>query len=58
MARRTLTAYGNQDDQDKLAVLAQEQGISVSAWIVKTIRDEYLRHFGGYPPKSLLRNPE
>ena len=52
--KRTLTAYGTQLDQDRLAVLAEQAGVSVSTWIVDKIRTDYERQFGQTPP-SLLR---
>lgn len=58
MRRRTLTAYGTQEDQDKLALLAKESGLTVSSWVVSQIRQEYKRAFGDLPPLSLLSNGE
>ena len=53
---RTLTAYGTQLDQDRLAVLAEQAGLTVSTWIVEKIRSDYERLFGDTPPE-LLRKP-
>lgn len=56
MRSRTLTAYGTEDDQQKLAVLAEQSGDTASTWIVKKIQAEYRALFGDTPPQ-ILRKP-
>lgn len=56
MRKRTLTAYGEVLDQEKLAVLAQEAGCTVSTWIVQHIRNEYQRLYGDTDPQLLRKN--
>ena len=56
MRSRTLTAYGTEDDQQKLAVLAEQSGVTVSTWIIKKIQAEYQALFGDTPPR-VLRKP-
>lgn len=56
MRTRTLTAYGSEDDQQKLAVLAEQSGVTVSTWIVKKIQADYEALFGDTPPQ-VLRKP-
>lgn len=56
MRKRTLTAYGTELDQAKLAVLAEQSGDTVSTWIVKRIQEDYARKFGETDP-AVLRKP-
>lgn len=58
MARRTLTAYGSQDDQNKLTALAKDAGLTSSGWIVAMIRREYERQFGNTPAETIVGKPE
>jgi len=53
--RNTLTAYGTDLDQQKLAVLAEQSNNSASTWIVRQIRSEYSRLFGDEPPEKLRK---
>ena len=57
MARnQTITAYAREDDQQRLAVLAEQSGISASTWIVQQIQKEYSRLFGDTPPRQLRKS--
>lgn len=56
MRNRTLTAYGTQADQDKLAVLAEQSGETASTWLIKKIQDEYRRLYGETPPHLLRKS--
>jgi hypothetical protein len=57
MKNKPLIAYGNQEDRDKVAALAAHQGISVSAWILKAVREAYARRFGDAPAGTLHGKP-
>lgn len=57
MRKRQLTAYGTVDDQNKLTVLAETSGDTVSTWIVRRIQEEYARLYGDTPPELLMRKP-
>lgn len=53
---KTLTAYGSQVDQDKLAVLAEQSGETASTWIIKQIRDRYAAQYGDTEPHFLRKS--
>lgn len=53
MRTETLTAYGAPTDRDMLAVLAQGESQSASAWLINQIRQEYTRLYGNLDPATL-----
>lgn len=55
MRRRQITAYGDQLDQDKLTVLAEQEHISASTWIVRKIREDYAKLYGDVDPGTLRK---
>jgi hypothetical protein len=57
MKYKPLIAYGDQEDRDKVAALAAQDGISVSAWILRAVREAYARRFGDAPAMILHGKP-
>jgi hypothetical protein len=55
MRRRQITAYGDQLDQDKLTVLAEQESISASTWLVRKIREDYDKLYGDADPAILRK---
>lgn len=49
-------AYGTQSDRLRAAAMANLQGLSVSAWMLKLIRDQYHAVYGDTPPEKLHAN--
>lgn len=55
MRARQITAYGDQLDQDKLTVLAEQEHVSASTWLVRKIREDYDKLYGDVDPAILRK---
>ena len=54
--RVVLTAYGQEEDRDKLAALALFTDKSQSGFILELIREKYREVFGQTDPKEIVRS--
>jgi|GEM_PF-4604575 hypothetical protein len=50
-----IMGYGTQDDRRRVEALARLQNISVSQWLIATIRREYTAVYGDAKPAPALK---
>ena len=50
---KAIMAYGTSTDRKRAASMARLDGISVSKWLLKLIRDKYAAVYGDADPESL-----
>jgi 3-methyladenine DNA glycosylase Tag len=54
MAMKGIIAYGQEEDRQKLAVLATLTDQSGSQWIIEQIRERYREAFGDSDPSLII----
>lgn len=50
---KAIMTYGTQSDRLRAAAMAKRSKLSVSAWMLKLIRDQYRAAYGDTPPEKL-----